>query len=228
MTKTGKLHKSYWSGLRSILEWGTLGWTYGIHEFLLLKVIYHVHHYVDLKKKNIPPPPPPIMKKNLNLADLALCEHSESANSPLQYNTWRFHYFFSASDKALETWKRYLDRDNSRIVDIFVGQLKSCLKCTTCGYASNTFDPLWQLSLPIKKVTSNFTAVSINMYAEMACRHVVCTSVVLGFASQLVRKLTSKSNKIKTIESNNYEKRKMKTKTFCAAWNAVSQLMMHV
>ena len=59
---------------------------------------------------------------------------------------------FSASEKARETWKRYLSRENSRIVDIFVGQLKSCLKCTTCGYASNTFDPLWQLSLPIKKV----------------------------------------------------------------------------
>ena len=62
------------------------------------------------------------------------------------------YFGFSASEKARDTWKRYLSRENSRIVDIFVGQLKSCLKCTTCGYASNTFDPLWQLSLPIKKV----------------------------------------------------------------------------
>ncbi len=68
---------------------------------------------------------------------------------------------FSASDKARETWKRYLDRDNSRVVDIFVGQLKSCLKCTTCGYASNTFDPLWQLSLPIKKVNTYVLACII-------------------------------------------------------------------
>ncbi len=68
---------------------------------------------------------------------------------------------FSASDKARETWKRYLDRDNSRVVDIFVGQLKSCLKCTTCGYASNTFDPLWQLSLPIKKVNTYVLAYII-------------------------------------------------------------------
>lgn len=101
-------------------------------------------------------------------------------------------------------WKRYLERDNSKIVgewslffsikflwsnldvlkfvlilssfsqrenlssvnclwlclkvdifvftDLFVGQLKSALKCTSCGYTSNTFDPYWDLSLPIKKV----------------------------------------------------------------------------
>jgi ubiquitin carboxyl-terminal hydrolase 2/21 len=35
-----------------------------------------------------------------------------------------------------------------------VGQLKSCLKCSTCGYESNTFDPIWDLSLPIKKSRS--------------------------------------------------------------------------
>lgn len=39
--------------------------------------------------------------------------------------------------------------DNSKIVDIFVGQLKSTLKCTYCGHCSVTFDPFWDLSLPI-------------------------------------------------------------------------------
>lgn len=39
--------------------------------------------------------------------------------------------------------------DNSKIVDIFVGQLKSTLKCTHCGHSSVTFDPFWDLSLPI-------------------------------------------------------------------------------
>lgn len=39
--------------------------------------------------------------------------------------------------------------DNSKIVDIFVGQLKSTLKCTHCGHCSVTFDPFWDLSLPI-------------------------------------------------------------------------------
>jgi len=32
-----------------------------------------------------------------------------------------------------------------------VGQLKSTLICQTCGYKSVTFDPFWDLSLPIPK-----------------------------------------------------------------------------
>lgn len=38
------------------------------------------------------------------------------------------------------------------IIDLFVGQLKSTLICQTCGYKSVTFDPFWDLSLPIPKV----------------------------------------------------------------------------
>lgn len=57
--------------------------------------------------------------------------------------------FFSDDDKAAESWRRYLRMDNSKIVDIFVGQLKSTLRCTHCGHCSVTFDPFWDLSLPI-------------------------------------------------------------------------------
>lgn len=59
----------------------------------------------------------------------------------------------SDSEKAAESWSRYLRMDNSRIVDIFVGQLKSTLKCTHCGHCSVTFDPFWDLSLPIPQKT---------------------------------------------------------------------------
>lgn len=52
-------------------------------------------------------------------------------------------------EKAIEAWKRYLRYDDSKIVDMFVGQLKSCLQCSVCGHKSNTFDPFWDLSLPI-------------------------------------------------------------------------------
>ncbi|XP_046383033.1 ubiquitin carboxyl-terminal hydrolase 2-like [Ischnura elegans] len=55
----------------------------------------------------------------------------------------------SDNQKAMEAWKRYLRMDNSKIVDIFVGQLKSTLQCTVCGHCSVTFDPFWDLSLPI-------------------------------------------------------------------------------
>jgi len=62
-----------------------------------------------------------------------------------------FAFFVCCSDqqKAAESWKRYLRMDNSKVVDIFVGQLKSTLRCTSCGHCSITFDPFWDLSLPI-------------------------------------------------------------------------------
>uniref|UniRef100_A0A914UGJ3 ubiquitinyl hydrolase 1 n=1 Tax=Plectus sambesii TaxID=2011161 RepID=A0A914UGJ3_9BILA len=53
------------------------------------------------------------------------------------------------SQKAMECWKRYLRTDDSKVVDVFVGQLKSELICTHCGHTSTTFDPFWDLSLPI-------------------------------------------------------------------------------
>uniref|UniRef100_A0A1B6F536 Ubiquitin carboxyl-terminal hydrolase n=1 Tax=Cuerna arida TaxID=1464854 RepID=A0A1B6F536_9HEMI len=55
----------------------------------------------------------------------------------------------SDSVKAVETWKRYLRFDNSKIVDTFGGLLKSTLECTHCGHCSTTFEPFWDLSLPI-------------------------------------------------------------------------------
>jgi len=55
----------------------------------------------------------------------------------------------SVQDQGMEAWKRYLRRDDSKLVDIFVGQLKSTLRCSTCDYESVTFEPFWDLSLPI-------------------------------------------------------------------------------
>jgi ubiquitin carboxyl-terminal hydrolase 2/21 len=45
--------------------------------------------------------------------------------------------------------------ENSKVFDMFVGQLKSTLKCTVCGHCSVTFDPFWDLSLPIPSRSSN-------------------------------------------------------------------------
>uniref|UniRef100_A0A6A7FNT3 ubiquitinyl hydrolase 1 n=2 Tax=Hirondellea gigas TaxID=1518452 RepID=A0A6A7FNT3_9CRUS len=55
----------------------------------------------------------------------------------------------SDDQKAMESWKRYLRFDDSKIVDMFVGQLKSSLQCSYCSHTSVTFDPFWDLSLPI-------------------------------------------------------------------------------
>lgn len=56
---------------------------------------------------------------------------------------------FTDSQKAVESWKRYLRSEDSMIVDVFVGQLRSSLRCTSCDHVSVTLDPFWDLSLPI-------------------------------------------------------------------------------
>lgn len=45
-------------------------------------------------------------------------------------------------DNALATdfWQRYLATDNSAVVDLFAGQLKSTLECSVCGHKSITFE----------------------------------------------------------------------------------------
>lgn len=50
-------------------------------------------------------------------------------------------------------WDWYSKTENSVIKDLFVGQLKSTLKCTVCDNASVTFDPFWDLSLPLPSNT---------------------------------------------------------------------------
>ncbi|GAB0089071.1 Ubiquitin carboxyl-terminal hydrolase [Sergentomyia squamirostris] len=53
------------------------------------------------------------------------------------------------SRKADLMWEWYSKTEKSMIKDLFVGQLKSTLKCTVCGNTSVTFDPFWDLSLPL-------------------------------------------------------------------------------
>ncbi|XP_067307006.1 ubiquitin carboxyl-terminal hydrolase 2a isoform X2 [Pseudorasbora parva] len=57
----------------------------------------------------------------------------------------------SDEEKGKKMWSKYLEREDSKIVDLFVGQLKSSLTCSECGYCSTVFDPFWDLSLPISK-----------------------------------------------------------------------------
>ncbi|XP_041668339.1 ubiquitin carboxyl-terminal hydrolase 2a isoform X1 [Cheilinus undulatus] len=54
-------------------------------------------------------------------------------------------------EKGRKMWSKYLEREDSKIVDLFVGQLKSSLTCRHCGFCSTVFDPFWDLSLPIAK-----------------------------------------------------------------------------
>ena len=52
---------------------------------------------------------------------------------------------------SLLSWKAFLARNQSIIVDLMYGQLKSTVKCVDCGNTSITFDPFLTLSLPIAR-----------------------------------------------------------------------------
>jgi len=51
-------------------------------------------------------------------------------------------------------WKQYLMRNNSIIVDLFQGQLRSKLVCPNCMKTTVVFDPFMSLSLPINRPSS--------------------------------------------------------------------------
>lgn len=50
---------------------------------------------------------------------------------------------------VLQAWENHLRRNRSIVVDLFHGQLKSQVKCKTCGHISARFDPFNFLSLPL-------------------------------------------------------------------------------
>ena len=50
---------------------------------------------------------------------------------------------------ARESWADYKKRNDSRVVDVFHGQLKSKLVCPDCSEISIKFDPFCYLSLPL-------------------------------------------------------------------------------
>uniref|UniRef100_A0A671S6L6 Ubiquitin carboxyl-terminal hydrolase 2 n=1 Tax=Sinocyclocheilus anshuiensis TaxID=1608454 RepID=A0A671S6L6_9TELE len=59
----------------------------------------------------------------------------------------------SDDEKGKRMWNKYLESEDSKVVDLFVGQLKSSLTCNECGFCSTVFDPFWDLSLPIAKTS---------------------------------------------------------------------------
>jgi ubiquitin carboxyl-terminal hydrolase 2/21 len=55
----------------------------------------------------------------------------------------------SVSAQSHRWWNNYQKRNSSVITDIFSGQLWSQITCKKCRTQSNTFDPFFDLSLPI-------------------------------------------------------------------------------
>ena len=49
----------------------------------------------------------------------------------------------------MQAWENHLLRNQSLIVDLFHGQLRSQVRCKECGKVSVRFDPYSYLSLPL-------------------------------------------------------------------------------
>ncbi len=74
-----------------------------------------------------------------------------STQSKWLFGSYMYMYCFVEIQKELakQTWENYLKRNDSIIVDIFHGLIKSTLNCLECNKISIKFDPICYLSLPL-------------------------------------------------------------------------------
>jgi ubiquitin carboxyl-terminal hydrolase 4/11/15 len=81
-------------------------------------------------------------------------------------------------EAAKKSWELHLKRENSRVLENFMGQVKSRVECPRpgCGRVSTTFDPFMYLSVPIPGVTDrsiSFVYVPLNPCHSSKEFHVV-------------------------------------------------------
>eukprot|EP01135_Chromosphaera_perkinsii_P005481 Nk52_evm30s352 gene=Nk52_evmTU30s352 len=62
---------------------------------------------------------------------------------------------------SAEFWENHTKRNQSIIVSLFQGQLKSVVKCKACGHRSLTFDPFTFLSLPLPNIRKRLFNVTV-------------------------------------------------------------------
>eukprot|EP01113_Clastostelium_recurvatum_P020256 TRINITY_DN2405_c0_g1_i1.p1 TRINITY_DN2405_c0_g1~~TRINITY_DN2405_c0_g1_i1.p1 ORF type:complete len:908 (-),score=273.83 TRINITY_DN2405_c0_g1_i1:67-2790(-) len=79
---------------------------------------------------------------------------------------------------AAESWNNHLLRNQSIIVDTFMGQLKSTLVCPDCGKVSITFDPFMYLSLPLPMAQERAVPIILcnTVTGEMPVKYAVNVS----------------------------------------------------
>lgn len=72
-----------------------------------------------------------------------------------------------SENDSISSWLNYQARDDSMILDLFGGQLKSTLKCTECNNESITYDPFLDLSLPLPEGSRRATLNDcFNLFAQ--------------------------------------------------------------
>lgn len=64
-------------------------------------------------------------------------------------------------DIAQEAWALHCRRECSAVSALFSGQLKSALRCTSCGHESSTFDPFMSLQVPLPEQSFRWVTCTV-------------------------------------------------------------------
>jgi len=68
---------------------------------------------------------------------------------------------YTDEEKSIIDWNNFLKRNQSVLIDIFYGQLKSCVICPNCNYNSINFNSFLSLELSINS-DKNFKKINIE------------------------------------------------------------------
>ena len=116
-------------------------------------------------------------------------------------------------------WNYYKSRENSIIVDLFQGQYKSTIKCSTCGNSSISYDTYMNLGLPIptkgtqiqiKLLTSNMNFIDINFKIDddIEIKDIIKKAMDFINKNNYIEFFRNKNegDSINTFDNNNKEK----------------------
>ncbi|TMS40167.1 hypothetical protein L596_006581 [Steinernema carpocapsae] len=100
---------------------------------------------------------------------------------------------------AAESWTNHLRRNDSVIVDLFHGQLKSHLECPKCNHHSITFDPFMYLPLSLPKAKSTASVMFWPADATMRPRRLVVHYNADGSAGDFLHVISEKTKVSSTL-----------------------------
>jgi ubiquitin carboxyl-terminal hydrolase 4/11/15 len=100
-------------------------------------------------------------------------------------------------EAASKAWDLHLQRENSRVLESFMGQVKSRVECphSHCGRVSTTFDPFMYLSVPLPGATDRtMKIVFVPLDPKICKKYVQITLLKSSTISDLCRKIADKVN----------------------------------
>lgn len=98
----------------------------------------------------------------------------------------------SDEESAQKAWELHLKRDDSKVIENFMGQIKSKVECPkeTCGRVSTTFEPVMYLSVPLPGTTETTIVVTfVSMIPGEGMKKLNVTLSKAAHVSELSRKI---------------------------------------